>query len=149
MHAIGIVALICIVAYLWNCSSLVHAIGMVAYLWNCSSLVRSIGIIASIGIVAYLWNCFSLVRAIGIVASMGNSSVMDVALCTQKSTFWHQYIEKYLCIVIFNDAGCLYDVLGTTMHNNLRLISENYRVLKNRYGRGIPRNLFSPHLDTL
>ena len=38
--------------------------------------------------------------------NMGNSSVMDVALCTQKSTFWHQYIEKYLCIVIFNDAGC-------------------------------------------
>ena len=35
---------------------------------------------------------------------MGNSSVMDVALCTQKSTFWHQYLERYLCIVIFYDA---------------------------------------------
>ena len=38
--------------------------------------------------------------------AMGNSSVMDVALCTQKSTFWHQYLERYLCIVIFYDAGC-------------------------------------------
>ena len=37
---------------------------------------------------------------------MGNSSVMDVAFCTQKSTFWHQYLERYLCIVIFYDAGC-------------------------------------------
>ena len=35
---------------------------------------------------------------------MGNSSVMDVALCRQKSTFWHQYLERYLCIVIFYDA---------------------------------------------
>ena len=21
-------------------------------------------------------------------------------------TFWHQYLERYLCIVIFYDAGC-------------------------------------------
>ena len=34
---------------------------------------------------------------------MGNSSVMDVALCTQKSTFLHQYLERCLCIVIFDD----------------------------------------------
>ena len=32
--------------------------------------------------------------------------VCGVALCTQKSTFLHQYVEKYLCIVIFDDAGC-------------------------------------------
>ena len=51
---------------------------------------------------------------------MGNSSVMDVALCTQKSTFWHQYLERYLCIDIVDDAlqDVKYDVLGTTTHNN-------------------------------
>ena len=32
---------------------------------------------------------------------MGNSSVMDVALCTQKSTFWHQYLERYSCKLLF------------------------------------------------
>ena len=45
-------------------------------------------------------------REIVLKADRGNSSVMDVALCTQKSTFWHQYLETYLCIVIFYDAGC-------------------------------------------
>ena len=35
----------------------------------------------------------------------GNSNVMDVELCTQNSTFWHQYIDKYLCIAILMMQG--------------------------------------------
>ena len=92
---IGIVASICIVAYLWNCFSLVHtigivaSIGIVAFLWNCSSLVCAIGIVAPIGIVAYLWNCFSLVCAMGIVASIGSVTYL-----------WNCCLNRHCCLLV-------------------------------------------------